>query len=210
MSGISSMSLPDGRRGQVLAGALTVLALAILWLLIVSPLSGFYLRNRDKLETQRAMLSHMETVRATLPALERKLSRVGQSAQQETFFLPAASDATAGAELQQLIGALAHETGCETSALENMPAQTTGNLRKVGVRVNLSASWSNFVAFLTALEQSQPRLFADEFHIRSLQSNDVAQGEIVDVTLVARGFWLPAHDAGTSRKNGQSASAGIE
>ncbi|AQS84895.1 hypothetical protein A0U92_09040 [Acetobacter aceti] len=96
---------------------------------------------------------------------------------------------------------------------KRVPEQIFGNLQKAGARAALSISWHDFVVLQTELELSQPGLPAEELHIPSLQSDKAIQGNIqsegVDVALVTRGCWLPAHDAGMVRQSDKTASQGI-
>ena len=56
----SADTLPTGRRGQIVAVGAALVAVMALWLIVISPLVGFYADRADRLEKQQAVLSRME------------------------------------------------------------------------------------------------------------------------------------------------------
>jgi general secretion pathway protein M len=67
-----------GRRGQALAAAIGVLALALAWFGVVDPVWSWY-RDRDlRLEQRQVLLQRMQAVAATLPALRAASARAGR------------------------------------------------------------------------------------------------------------------------------------
>jgi type II secretory pathway component PulM len=114
-------ALPEGLRGRLLALALTVTILAVLWAGCVQPLIDWHAARSDTLEQRRALLQRMSTLATTLPELQRQAS--GEHAPAAAL-LEGASDAIAGAALQSLVQHMTSMAGAELNSMEILPAAT--------------------------------------------------------------------------------------
>src|SRR5580658_2525980 len=73
--GSMASSLPNGRRGQLLAIALTLTVAAAVWTGVLAPLFGWYAEQTQHLEQRRALARKMAEVAETLPALQTRAAR---------------------------------------------------------------------------------------------------------------------------------------
>ncbi len=158
-----------GRRGQTLAVAITFVALATIWLGIVTPAWSWFEDRGARLEQQRTLLDHMRNVAASLPAL-RTASAGKHDAQDEaaTIMLPGASDAVAAADLQVRVQKMASDGGASLTAVETLPpVQPTGRWHRVALRISLTAPWPVLMGLIRSIEQSPTRIMIDDIRFRS-------------------------------------------
>ncbi|HSZ93414.1 MAG TPA: type II secretion system protein GspM [Acetobacteraceae bacterium] len=157
-------ALPEGLRGRLLALALTVTILAVLWAGCVQPLIDWHAARSDTLEQRRALLQRMSTLATTLPELQRQAS--GEHAPAAAL-LEGASDAIAGAALQSLVQHMTSMAGAELNSMEILPAEQRGTYRRIGLRVATAAQWPVLVELLRAVEQGSPRMLVDDLQLRA-------------------------------------------
>lgn len=155
-------SLPDGRRGQILAVALGLTIVAALWLGVASPLADWYRQRDESLAQRRLVLRHMQAVASLLPALQRQ----APAARRDTALLPGATDALAAAALQSAAQAMASASGVTLSSMETLPAQPHGAYRQIGLRLSLAAPWPALVTLLRDASTGQPRMLVDDLEVR--------------------------------------------
>jgi hypothetical protein len=67
-------ALPTGSRGQIIAITLTLLVVAVVWIAIMNPLTGWYDRRPETLRQRRELLSREVELVGTLANLQ-KLAR---------------------------------------------------------------------------------------------------------------------------------------
>ena len=157
-------ALPEGRRGRLLALALTVSVLAALWVGCAQPLIDGHAARADTLDQQRALLQRMTALAATLPDLQRQSS--GEQAPVAAL-LEGPSDAIAGAALQSSVQHMAARAGAELNSMEMLPAEQRGAYRRIGLRVAASAQWPVLIELLRSIEQDSPRMLTDDLQFRA-------------------------------------------
>lgn len=157
--------LPTGPRGQILAVALTVVVLALAWLGGVAPALDWYAARAEYLDGQQALAARMAGIAASAPALQRQLARVGDAPPPRTV-LDGATDAIAGAALQQAVQDMAAKAGVTVTSAEVLPAETVGSYRRIGLHVTASGGWPVIVALLEAVAQATPRMLVDDLTLR--------------------------------------------
>ena len=184
-------SLPTGRAGQALALGFTALALAAAWLGGAAPALDWYADRGEHLAEQRALAARMEQVGADAPALQRQLAQIGNAPPARTV-LEGATDAIAGATLQEAVQDMAAHAGATVSSAEALPAEAVGGYRRISLHVSVSAPWPVMVALLQAVAQATPRMLVDDLTLR--------QGQFlgrVDSHPMEAGFTVIAfHEAG--------------
>lgn len=156
--------LPDGRRGRILALALTASVLAALWVGAAQPLIRWHAARAEALQQRRALLQRMSNLVATLPDLQRDAT--GEHAPAAAI-LEGPSDAIAGAGLQSTVQRMARLVGAQLSSLETLPAEQRGAYRRIGLRVSTAAPWPVLVKLLGAIEQASPRMVVDNVQLRA-------------------------------------------
>lgn len=159
-----SDALPEGLRGRLLALALTVTLLGVLWAGCVQPLVDWYAAHAEALEQRRALLQRMIRLAATLPELQHQSS--GERAPAAAL-LEGGSDAVAGAALQSLVQRMAASAGAELASMENLPAEQRGIYRRIGLRVTTTAQWPVLIELLREIQKGSPRMLTDDLQLRA-------------------------------------------
>jgi general secretion pathway protein M len=184
-------TLPEGRAGQALAIAVTIIVAAAIWLGVVMPLLGWYAGQSDALATAQLEAAHLQALQASLPELRRRIAETAIQSSAAEVLLQGGSDAIAGANLQAALNTLATQAGASLDSTESIPAEASGGLRRIGVAVSLTATWPTLVAFLTAIDLASPRMIVSDLTVSADSEPDSRQ----DVSLQAS-FMVAAFRAG--------------
>ncbi len=157
--------LPTGRRGRQLALGVTLLGVLVLWLGVVSPALGWYAERDEALQARRALAARMEGLAATLPRL-RQQAASGAASAPPVAVLDGATDAIAGATLQEMTQAMARRAGANLNSLETLPAETRAQYRRIALRISVSAEWPVLVRLLAEIERATPPMLIDDLQLR--------------------------------------------
>jgi general secretion pathway protein M len=160
----AAMRLPTGRAGQALAVALLVVMVALTWVVAVQPALDWYADRADRLDQRETLARRMAQVAAGLPALQHQAAAAagGPAA---IAVLPGASDAVAGAELQQRLQAMAAQVGTTLVSTEAAPVEQAGAYRMIGLRISVNAAWPVLVHLLQSIETATPQLVVDDLQV---------------------------------------------
>jgi general secretion pathway protein M len=186
MSG--SLTLPEGRQGQALALALTLLAAALLWFAAVSPLLGWYQARAAALAQQQQIAARMAALGAEIPALKAAISAAGLQSADDQTLLPGSTDAIAGANLQSALQNLASQAGTSLDSTEVLPVQQAGALRRIGIQVSVTATWPVLISLLEAIGTARPRMIVDELSVINAAQTASDQGQPVRANFSVTGF----------------------
>ena len=160
--------MPTGRRGQLLALSLLLVALGGVYLLIVSPLLGLYAERAAVLENRRMLVPRLRAAADELPSLRARVEQLRAAAGTRKITLEGASDAIASATLQSRIEELATSAGATIGSTESLPAEARSGYRRIGLRYVLSGSYETLVKFLARLESATPPVVIDNLHIHGV------------------------------------------
>ncbi len=153
-------TLPTGQRGQILAAALAILALVIVWLGVIGPVADWYGGRSEEITALRARVAREAALIQTLPALQGQAAQAARAPARAV--LAGNSDAIAGATLQEQVQAMAGTANAQLTSIETLPAEQAGQYRRIGVRVELSAQLAVVVALLRGIEDAQPSMLVDD------------------------------------------------
>ncbi len=159
--------LPTGRRGQMLALGMTVLLIVVAWVGVVGPAVGWYQDRAETLAQRRVLAGHMAAVAAATPALEAELQAVAAKGPPQRAVLEGATDAIAGAALQQQVQDMTSQVGATLTSAESLPAEQAGVYRRIGLHVSVTAPWTVMVALFVALQNATPRMLIDDVQFQS-------------------------------------------
>ena len=157
--------LPTGRAGRLLALTFLILAIGAVYLVVVTPVLGFYEQREVALEQQRMLEPRLRATAATVPALRSQLARLRETASNRKVVLDGASDAIAAANLQSRIEELAASSGVAISSTEALPPEARGPYRRIGLRIAIGGSYEGVVRLLAAIETATPPLVLDNLQI---------------------------------------------
>lgn len=185
-------TLPDGRRGQALAIALTIIAAALLWLCTAGPLLSWYDARADRLVQQQQLAARMKNLSAEIPALRRAVGAAGLQSDDDQVLLAGSTDVIAGANLQSTLQTLASQAGTSLDSAALLPAQQAGTLRRISMQVSLTATWPVLIALLEAIGTSRPRMIVDQISLANTLATEPSQE-----TPLQANFSVTAFRAGT-------------
>jgi hypothetical protein len=186
-----------GRRGQALAVAIGILALALVWFGVVDPVRSWFEDRSLLLEQREGLLRRMQDAAATLPDLRAALAaKPGRGEGQGTILLPGASDAVAAADLQERVQKMAATAGASLTAVETLPATPAGKWHKVSLRISLNAPWPVLMDVLRSFEQSPTRILVDDVHFHSATVVSRPTVLPIQASMVLCGFRLAGPDTG--------------
>ncbi|HYZ64856.1 MAG TPA: type II secretion system protein GspM [Acetobacteraceae bacterium] len=156
--------LPEGARGRVLALLLLLVVVAGAWTVVAQPLLDWYAARADRLSLQEALARRMGQVAAELPALRRLES--GTEVAAPVSVLDGATDAVAGATLQQLLQSIAADAGATLASMEVLQGEQLAGYRRIGVRLAVAAPWPVVVKLLDAITGGSPRMLVNDLQIQ--------------------------------------------
>jgi hypothetical protein len=151
-----------------LALGLLLLALAGIYLLVVSPLLDLYAARAAVLEDRQMLLPRLRAAADELPELRARVEQLRVAAGTRKITLEGASDALAAAALQSRIEELAASVGATIGSTESLPAEARSGYRRIGLRYVLSGQYETLVKFLAKLEAADPPLVIDNLHIHGV------------------------------------------
>lgn len=185
-------SLPDGRRGQLLALALGLAVVASVWAGVAMPLVAWHAELTERLEQRRTLARRMAELAETLPALQAQAAARNVTGPAPSAVLAGDTDAIAGASLQQLVQQLATSAGTSLSSVEVLPAEAVGTYRRIGLHVALAAPWPALVQLLQSIAQATPPMLVDDLRLHGAPMHNAALPMTTSFTVLAfRGGGTP-------------------
>jgi hypothetical protein len=158
-------SLPTGRNGRILAASLAVLALLVVWIGVIEPVLDWYGSRAGELTALRLRAARETALIGTLPSLRKVAAEASRTPTKGV--LTGATDAIAGATLQEQVKSMASAVKADLNSVETLPAEQTGQYRRIGVRVELNAQLPIIVALLKSVEDAQPSMLVDDLRLTS-------------------------------------------
>jgi general secretion pathway protein M len=197
MSGQGDEALPEGWRGQALAVALVLILAAFAWLVVVTPLVGWYQTRSAELAAQRSLLAQLSDRSTELPSLRRWLAASRSTATPPDSLLTGDSDAIAAATLQGVVQDMATGAGTTLSSEEVLPAVQLGGLRQISLRLSVSGSWPVLISLLQAIDASDLRLLVDDLELHSVADQGPGGDAAAAHPALAASFVVTAFRPGT-------------
>ena len=191
-----ALSLPTGRRGQMLALALLVLALVIAWLVLAVPVLGWYAQRSGRLDSLRQRAAREVALIETLPTLRKEVESAGKTPTHSV--LSGRTDAIAGAALQEQVQTMASAANAQLTSAETLPAEQVGAYRRIGVRVELNAQLTVIVALLKSLEEAEPSMMVDDIRLTGTPIGSLTNQLPLDAA-----FTVYAFRVGTAKEDTQ-------
>jgi general secretion pathway protein M len=159
-------TLPTGRRGQIVAVGVTLVAILALWLLIISPIASFYFDRSDQLLEHRRVEQHMEQLVSVRQALLEQAANLGGAAPVHNL-LDGSSIPVATAALQGIAQEVAANAGATLTSVESLPGENGAGYRRVSIKLAVTTSWPVLIHFLEALQQSDTPMAIDDLQIHA-------------------------------------------
>ncbi len=158
-----------------------------LYVLVVAPIVAAYAET-DAAVTQAAeLLDRYRRVAAARPALQERLDALESRQSEIGTYLGGHTDALAGAELQELVNATVAKGGGGLRSVQILPVQTDGGFRRIGVRVQMTATIAQVLRVLHGLEAGSTLLFVDNLEVSNRRARRRRNQPVqMDPTLLMR------------------------
>jgi general secretion pathway protein M len=179
----SVSDLPNGRRGQALALGISVVVLAVAWVGLASPILGWYGQRQDRLLQRETMAGHMAALADTAPALQRQVA--AGSGDGRATLVEGATEAIAGAVLQQRLQEISERAGVRMTSAEVLATDSAGAYRRIRVHVAVSGPWARLIRLLSDLGQASPSMSVAEMQIGQSRSITTDPVKPLDVSFTA-------------------------
>lgn len=176
--------LPEGRFGRLLALALGLMGLLILWAVIVAPLTSVYDQRAARLANETMLADRMAQVAAEAPALRSQVASHRLAPSPPGLLIAGSTDALAAANLQSAVQRLAGDCGVDISSVDNLPSAQVGPLRQVGLHLHMAGDYPALVRLLGALRDASPAMLPDDLSIAAQGPGEGGRFDI-DLTLYA-------------------------
>lgn len=161
--------------GRVAALALLLVLLALVWVVGLSPLLDSYRADRETVAFASDQLPRLQQLAASAPLLRAELERISRDPTGSTRLLSGASDALAGADLQNRVSQDATRHGLALRSAQVLPPVAEEGFRRIGIRVALEGSIAGLHRLLYTIETSPTFLFVDNLEIRSRSGGRIVQ-----------------------------------
>lgn len=156
--------MPEGLLGRILALVLAITTFAVIWFGVIAPLAGWYRQRAGELDQQRLILAHMRAGVDSLPYLAGQTQSIWPA---EVNLLPGATNAVAGATLQEKVQSMAAASGASLSSVETLPTLSHGPYRQIGLRVAVTAPYPVLTKLLVEIGHGQPLMLIDDLQMRA-------------------------------------------
>lgn len=160
--------MPRGVPGRALALSLLLLLLALIYWVMVVPLTGLYRSGETALADRQMLVPKLEHLAAEVPNLRARLAALQNAGAGNGVTLDGASDALASANLQSRLEQLATANGVTIASTEAIAAEDRGPYRRIGLRVAVNGSYEAIVKLLAAIEEAKPPLILATLQIHGL------------------------------------------
>lgn len=150
---------------RVLALALLLLVVALIYGLVVEGLIGRYHYYQNSVMQHQEQLAQLERVAATQEALQQRIAAVQRDPGIAAQYLAQSNPALAAAELQQRLKTVVDATGATLQSTQALPPVDEGAAIKVTVSALFSGDTGSLQQVLYALESQTPLLFVDNLEV---------------------------------------------
>ena len=149
---------------------LTALALSAgvafaLYVFVVAPVIAGYAETDAAVAQAADLLDRYRRVAAARPALQQRLDALKSRQSAIGTYLSGETDALAGAELQELVNATVAKGGGGLRSVQILPVKSDGGFRRIGVRVQMTATIAQVLHVLHGLEAGSTLLFVDNLEV---------------------------------------------
>ena len=177
---------PASFLSRILALALLGAVLAGLYLLAVRPMTEQYLHYRRSIDQSQDLLGQYRRLGASLPALQSQLDELDRRRASAGTQLQGASDALVAADLQNRIKGIVDARGGQLTSTQILAAKDEAELRRIGIRVQMTATVDALYRIFYDLESGKPFLFLDNIDIRQRRARRRRKEAADDSNLAVR------------------------
>jgi len=157
------------------------------YVFVVAPIVVGYAETDAAVAQATELLDRYRRVAAARPALQERLDTLKSRQSEIGTYLGGETDALAGAELQELVNATVAKSGGGLRSVQILPVKDDGGFRRIGVRVQMTASIAQVLRVLHGLEAGSTLLFVDNLEVSNRRARRRRNQPVeMDPTLLVR------------------------
>lgn len=188
--------MASGWVSRVAALALSAGVAFAFYLFVVAPIVAGYAETGAAVAQAAELLDRYRRVAAARPALQERLDALKARQSEIGTYLSGETDALAGAELQELVNTTVAKGGGGLRSVQILPVKADGGFRRIGVRVQMTATIAQVLRVLHGLEAGSTLLFVDNLEVSNRRARRRRNRPVeLDPTLLVRldlfGYLIP-------------------
>lgn len=157
------------------------------YIFVAAPIIAGYAETDAAVAQAADLLDRYRRVAAARPALQQRLDALKSRQSEIGAYLSGETDALAGAELQELVNATVAKGGGGLRSVQILPAKSDGGFRRIGVRVQMTATIAQVLHVLHGLEAGSTLLFVDNLEVSNRRARRRRNQPVeMDPTLLVR------------------------
>lgn len=155
---------------------------------VVAPLVAGYRQSERAVAEAGELLAGYRSVAARRDQLEAQLAALADRQDDSGLYLAGATDALAAAALQDDVKGAIEAGGGNLRSIQILTAEDEEGFRRVGVRVQLTATVNDLLRILHGIEAGRPFLFVDALEVnnRRARRRSRDEAETMDPVLLVR------------------------
>jgi len=178
---------------RALALAILVAIAAAVYYAAAQPLIDISAANHAAIVERREVLLRYQHAAREFPARQQELAALKQEQATADGFLEGSSATLIAAQIQNRVKTLANTAKTELKSSQVLPAETSGQLKRIAVRSQISTTTAGLLTIFHDLEAQSPLLFLDNV---TLQVRPMAlrgrsnpdNGDTIDVQFDVYGY----------------------
>jgi general secretion pathway protein M len=151
-----------------------VLVAVYVW--IVEPIAAAYAATKTAIADTRTLAERYDRLGAARAALQAQLVAIEQKPDTAAYYMSGATDALAAAALQARVTALVEGSGASLLSIQTLTSTEDRGLRRVAIRLQMTAEIGPLVRVLHGLETGIPLLFVDNLELQSQSAPAIEPG----------------------------------
>ena len=177
----------SGTVSRIAALALLAGVIGALYAFAVQPLVAEYGNAERRIAEASERLARYQRIAGASGALQGRLDELLERQSASGIYLGGGTDALAGAELQEIVNKTVESGGGGLRSIQILPVKTDGEFRRVGVRVQMTATISQVARILYTLEAGKTFLFVESLEISNRRTRRRRGGPVdMDPVLLVR------------------------
>ena len=158
-----------------------------LYVFVAAPIVAGYAETDAAVAQATDLLDRYRRVAAARPALQERLDALKSRQSEIGTYLSGETDALAGAELQELVNTTVAKGGGGLRSVQILPVKADGGFRRIGVRVQMTATIAQVLRVLHGLEAGSTLLFVDNLEVSNRRARRRRNQPVeMDPTLLVR------------------------
>lgn len=169
---------------RALAVALVFALVGAVYVLVVAPLKEHYADAHASISQLQESLLHYRRAEAQLSSREDQLETIKKHTATEEGFLQGGNDTLLALQIEGRVKSLAKSTGSDIESSQVLPTRDEGNMRRIGVRSQVSTTMAGALRLFYGIESAAPILFVDNVDMRTRERRYFRKDKVHPIEIV--------------------------